>query len=79
MKSAFKDAGAKAAPAGAQGAQPAPPAARSEEASIRELVESCLVNDDFTPVVRAGTYVRGRTLATLGDFVANPDTVRTTL
>ncbi|KAG2441077.1 hypothetical protein HXX76_003930 [Chlamydomonas incerta] len=52
MKSALKDAGAKAAPAGAQGAQPAPPAARSEEASIRELVESCLVNDDFTPVLR---------------------------
>ncbi len=24
---------------------------RSEEASIRELVESCLVNDDFTPLV----------------------------
>ncbi|KAG2450370.1 hypothetical protein HYH02_004875 [Chlamydomonas schloesseri] len=54
MKSAFKDAGAKAAaPAGQPGAQGAPPAAaRSEEASIRELVESCLVNDDFTPVLR---------------------------
>ncbi|KAG2484967.1 hypothetical protein HYH03_016264 [Edaphochlamys debaryana] len=38
--------------AGKAGKQDAAPGPRTEEASLRELVEGCLVNDDFTPVLR---------------------------
>ncbi|GFR47256.1 hypothetical protein Agub_g8943, partial [Astrephomene gubernaculifera] len=45
---------ARGAPPASRGQQqePSAPPTRGEEASVRELVESCLANDDFTPVLR---------------------------
>ncbi|GLC33371.1 hypothetical protein PLESTB_000340000 [Pleodorina starrii] len=48
---------------------------RSEEASIRELVESCLVNEDFTPVLRLvfGSSSIPAGLVSAGSFQPNGD------